>query len=290
MIETPVQAQAVVHRRSGRSNVVYDSARHRMSFLEEIHETWAYRDLLVQLVARDIKSRYKRSALGIAWTMLNPLMMMVVLTLVFSSVFRQWDTHHYPVYLLSAMVLWNFFSQSTTAAMSQLLWGGALLGKIYVPKAIFPLAAIGTGLVNLVIALVPLMVIMLVVGVWPSWAMLFLPVPIVLTAMFALGLGLALSTLAVVFSDVVDMYQIVLSAWFFLTPIIYPESIVPEGERLWMYLNPMYYFVNLFRLPIYEGTLADPMTLVVATVVSVATLALGWVLFTGRIDDMAYRL
>jgi ABC-2 type transport system permease protein len=241
-------------------------------------------------VSRDIKSRYKRSALGIAWTMLNPLMMMVVLTLVFSSVFRQWEVHHYPVYLLSAMVLWNFFTQSTTAAMSQLLWGGALLGKIYVPKAIFPLAAIGTGLVNLVIALVPLMAIMLVVGVWPSWAMLFLPVPIVLAAMFALGLGLALSTLAVVFSDVVDMYQIVLSAWFFLTPIIYPETIVPEGERLWMYLNPMYYLVNLFRQPIYEGTLADPMTLAVATVVSVATLALGWLLFTGRIDDMAYRL
>jgi ABC-2 type transport system permease protein len=134
------------------------------------------------------------------------------------------------------------------------------------------------------------MAIMLVVGVWPSWAMLSLPVPIVLAAMFALGLGLALSTLAVVFSDVVDMYQIVLSAWFFLTPVIYPETIVPEGERLWMYLNPMYYLVKLFRQPIYDGTLADPMTLVIATVVSVATLALGWLLFTGRIDEMAYRL
>src|SRR5262249_36585319 len=134
MIETPAQAHPAVYRRRGRSNVVYDSARHPMSFLEEIPETWAYPDLLGQLVSRATKSRHKASAWGIAWTLVTPLMMMVVLTLVFSSVFRQWEVHHYPVYLLSAMVLWNFFTQSTTAAMSQLLWGGALLGKIYVPK------------------------------------------------------------------------------------------------------------------------------------------------------------
>src|SRR5687767_10333494 len=128
--------------------VVYDSARRGSAPLEELQSAWQYRDLIAQLISRDVKARYKRSVLGIAWTMLNPLLMMAILTLVFSEFFR-FEVRHYPVYLLSAMIMWNFIGQTTTAAMSHLLWGGQLMTRIYVPRTVFALAATGTGLVNL---------------------------------------------------------------------------------------------------------------------------------------------
>jgi ABC-type polysaccharide/polyol phosphate export permease len=268
---------------------IYDSARRPPPFWEELVQAWSYRDLVVQLVARDIKVRYKRSVLGVAWSMLNPLMMMVVLTLVFSHVFRS-DLSHYPVYLLAGTVLWSFFTQGTTEAMNQLLWGQSLLTKIYLPRTAFAIASIGTGLVNLGLSLIPLLAIMLVTGVPLSLSLLWLPVPILLTAMFVLGAGLLLSALALSFRDVSYMYQIVLTAWYFLTPILYPKTIVPESERWWFNLNPMYHLVETFRAPIYAGSLPEFHTLLVAALVSLGMLILGWWVFTARADEIAYRL
>ena len=272
-----------------RSAPVYDSDERPPAFWEELLQAWSYRELVVQLVVRDVKVRYKRSMLGVAWTMLNPLLMMVVLTLVFSHLWR-FEVPKYPVYLLSAMVLWTFFAQSTTAAMSQLLWGGALLNTIYVPRAAFALAAIGTGLVNLVLSLLPLAVIMVATGVPLTPALLWLPVPITLTAMFALGVGLLLSAIAVGFRDVVDMYQILLTAWYFLTPIIYPLTILPEADHWWLSLNPMYYLVDAFRAPIYDGSIGATATLLAAAAVAVGALLTGWWVFAARTDEIGYRL
>ena len=280
------EAEATPARRAA---AVYDSAQRPPAFWEELLQAWSYRDLVLQLIARDVKVRYKRSVLGVGWTMLNPLLMMVVLTLVFSHLWR-FEVPHYPVYLLSAMVLWSFFAQSTTAAMSQLLWGGALLNTIYVPRAAFALAAIGSGLVNLVLSLVPLAVIMVATGVPLTFALLWLPVPIALAAMFALGIGLLLSALAVGFRDLVDMYQILLTAWYFLTPIIYPTSLLPEEDRWWLLFNPMYYLVDAFRAPIHEGSIGGPTTLLMAAAFAVGALAVGWWVFAARTDDIGYRL
>ena len=289
MIESSVVPQYADHKAGRGSEPIYDSARRPLPFWEELVEAWRYRDMVVQLVARDMKVRYKRSVLGVAWTMLNPLMMMVVLTLVFSHLFRV-ALPHYPIYVLSAMVLWNFFAQSTTAAMSQLVWGGTLLTRIYMPRTVFALAAVGTGLVNLVLSLVPLAAIMLATGVPLRPALAWLPILILLTAMFALGVGLLLSALAVSFPDVVDMYQIVLSAWYFLTPLLYPKTILPEAYHWWFNLNPMYHLVEAFRAPIYAGWPAGPHTLMAATAASCVALILGWVVFTARADEIVYRL
>src|SRR5439155_19436287 len=133
-----------------------DSARRPAPPIEELQELWRYRSLVVQLVSRDIKTRYKRSVLGVAWTMLNPLMMMLVLTLVFSNLFR-FSVQHYPVYMLSAQIMWTFFAQTTTAAMSNLIWGGSLLTRIYMPRTVFAVAAVGTGMVNLLLSMCPLL-------------------------------------------------------------------------------------------------------------------------------------
>jgi len=273
----------------GDVRVVYDSAQRGSAALEELRTAWQYRDLIGQLVSRDVKARYKRSVLGIAWTMLNPLLMMAILTLVFSEFFR-FQIRHYPVYLLSAMIMWNFIGQTTTAAMSHLLWGGQLMTRIYVPRTVFALAATGTGLVNLGLALVPLIFIAIIIGVPLTPSLLWLPLPIVLGAMFALGAGLFLSTIAIRFPDVVDMYQVLLSALYFLTPIMYPKSIVPE-EWHWIFnVNPIYHLVEAFRAPIYSSWPAGPNTLLAAAIAGVVALVVGWTIFASRADDVPYHL
>lgn len=268
---------------------IYDSAERSLPFIEEFKELVRYRDLLVQLIARNIKTRYKRSALGILWTMLNPLLMMLVLSFVFSEVFR-FSIKHYAAYALAGLSLWNFFAQTTTGAMSELIWGGGLLNRIYVPRAIFALSALGTGLVNLFLACVPLFLIMLITGVPVRPTILILPLPILLTAMFALGVALFLSRVAAYFADVVDMYQILLTAWMYATPIIYPKEIIPKNLHWLFNLNPMYHLIEIFRAPLYIGWFAGPKTVAAAVVAAVFTLAFGWLYFTGKADELAYRI
>ena len=268
---------------------VYDSARLQTPVLDELQEIFRYRELLAKLVSRNIKTRYKRSVLGIAWTMLSPLMMMIVMTLVFSSIFRM-NLEHYPVYLLSGLVFWNFFSQTTSSAMNELVWGGSLMTRIYMPRSIFAFTALGTGLVNIVLSLIPLLLIMLVTGAPLRLSLFFLPVSILIVGMFALGVGLFLSTLGVYFTDVLEMYQIVLMAWMYFTPVIYPIEIIPASYIWVFYLNPLYYLLEVFRQPIYLGMLPDLQTLAVASLLSSLTLIFGWWFFTRKADEFAYRV
>ena len=233
------------------SRPVYDSAIHKIPALEEIQEIRRYKYLILQLTRRDILARYKRSFLGVAWTMLNPLGMMIILSIVFSQLFS--SVKSYPAYILSGLIAWNFFAQGTNAAMTGLVWGGTLIHRIYIPRTAFGVSAIGTALVNLVLSIFPLVLVMLITrsAIHPS--IFFLPVSIILLACFSLGIGLILSTMAVYFPDVAEMYQIILLAWFYLTPIIYPEEILPVNLHWIFYVNPMYYLVNIFRIPLLEA-------------------------------------
>ena len=255
--------------------------------MEELYDIIKYRDLIYQLVRRDIVARYKRSILGILWTMLQPLGIMIVLTVVFSSLFS--GTDGYPAYILSGLVAWTFFAQTTNAAIHQSVWGGTLMRRIYVPYTAFSVSSVGTGVVNLALSLVPLLLIMLVTNRPITWAILFLPIPILLLTAFALGVGLMLSSLAVRFPDVSEMYQIVVQAWMYLTPIMYPETIIPESYRSWvLHLNPMYHLVSMFRTPIYEGVLPPLDIVLVGAAISIITLIVGWVYFSHQSDKFAY--
>jgi ABC-2 type transport system permease protein len=268
---------------------VYDTAAKRSRAVEELVEAYRYRHLIFQLVRRDVLTRYKRSVLGVAWTMLNPLGMMIVLTIAFSQLFG--GTRSYPAYVLTGLVAWNFFSQTTTAAMNQMVWGGALLGRIYIPRTVFVLSSIGTGLVNILLSLVPLFVVLLATGTPIRLSILFLPVAVLCLAAFSLGIGLLLSTWAIYFYDVTEMYQILLTAWLYLTPVIYPEEIIPEASRVFLFsLNPMYHLVTLFRVPIYEGVIPDPTRILIALGFSFLILLAGWLIFTQRSDEFAYRI
>jgi homopolymeric O-antigen transport system permease protein len=270
---------------------VYDSTHRAHPALEELHEVLHFRHLILQLVRRDVLTRYKRSFLGIAWTMLNPLGMMLVWTIAFSQVFNRGGGADFAAYMLNGLLAWLFFSQTTTASMVNFVWGGGLLHRIYMPRTSFALAACGTGLINLVLSLVPLLGVMLVTGVPLHWSALITPLTMLVLAMFSLGAGLLLATFAVYFPDVSEMYQIVLQAWMFLTPIMYPEEILPAAYRFWITkFNPMYYLVRLYRIPLYYGRLPGVGEWLPSVLLALVVFLIGWLAFTSKSDEYAYRL
>jgi len=271
------------------SKPVYDSASYRGSAIFELKELGKYRYLLGQLIRRDILTRYKRSILGIAWTMLNPLGTMLILTFVFSNFFKT-EVAHFPVYILSGLLVWNFFSQGTNAAISGLVWGGSLLKRIYIPSAVFGVSAIGTALVNLVLSLVPLVIVMLIDGAPFYSSLLFLPIAILILTAFTLGFGLLISSLAVFFPDVAEMYQVLLTAWMYLTPIIYPETLISAKWLPFYKINPMYWMVKMFRLPIFEGRVPSWNELLPALAWGIGMLVIGWIYFTSKSEEYAYRV
>ena len=271
------------------SKPVYDSAEHKNSAISELKELFNYRYLLGQLVRRDVTTRYKRSVLGVAWTMLNPLGTMLILTFVFSNFFRS-EVQHFPVYILSGLLAWNFFTQATNAAISGLVWGGSLLKRIYIPSTVFGVSAIGTALVNMVMSLVPLVIVMIIDGATFHLSMLFLPVSILLLTGFTLGFGLFISSLAVFFPDVGEMYQVLLTGWMYLTPVIYPDTLISAQLLPIFKLNPMYWMVKMFRLPIFEGRFPTFPEVLPAIVWSLGMLIVGWLFFTSRSEEYAYRV
>ena len=267
----------------------YDSAAVRAPAIQELWELWRYRDLLQLLVANSIKTRYKRSALGVLWTLLNPLLTTIVLTIAFSQLFR-FQMVNYPVYLLSGLIAWNFFSQTVTQVMNTLIWGSSLMKRIYIPHTIFAISVVGNGLINLFLSLIPLLLIMLFMGHPFHWTLLWLPLAVLLMAMFTTGLSLLLAALAVYFVDLVEMVGIVLTAWFYLTPIIYPLEMVPPRFAWLIRLNPLSYFVEVFRSLIYDGVLPSGEYVLIAATLGGLTLAVGWLVFTKKSSDFAYHV
>lgn len=266
---------------------VYDSADRGSRLLREAKALWQYRGLVHELVIRDIKVRYKRSVLGVAWTMLAPLLNMVALTLVFSAILRQ-QIRNYPVFFLTGSIIWTFFSQTTSGA-SQTQDSNELAKRIYVPRSVFVASAIGVGLVNLVLSLVPLVLLLVATGfpLHATWA--FLPVSVLIVMLFAAGVALLLYTLASRFSDVREMYLVLVQTWFFLTPIVYHPSIVPPKYRFALWLNPMYYLVQTFRRPIYDGIIPSPGFVGASLAFSVAIFVTGWIYFVHRADTFGLQ-
>jgi ABC-type polysaccharide/polyol phosphate export permease len=199
--------------------------------------------------------------------MLAPLLNMVALTLVFSSLLKT-QIQNYPVYFLAGSLFWTFFSQTTTSAASQTLDANEMTKRIYVPRSVFVVSAVAVGLVNLALSVVPLLLLLLVMGFPLHATWFFLPVGVLLLSVFAAGLGFFLFTLASRFSDVREMYQVLVQTWFFLTPIVYHPAIVPPRYRFALWLNPMYYLIQVTRRPIYDGVLPSPALLAATAAIS----------------------
>ncbi len=267
----------------------YDSSAPVNPFWEEIYALIAYRELVVQFVARAVKTRYKRSMLGVVWTLLNPLLTMIVLTVVFSQLFKI-TIVNFPVYVLSGQLVWIFFSNITSSAMGEMLGSGDLLKRIFVPKSVFAMAALGTGLVNLFFSLIPLSLIALLLGVKMNFALLSWPLAIILLSGFTLGLSLFLSTATVYFADMLPVFNVVLTIWLYATPIIYPLEIVPQPWQGLFRFNPLYYYVELFRTPLLHGVVPGIEIWLPAAGFALGMFIFGALVFTSKSSEYAYRL
>ncbi len=252
-----------------------------------VRELYRYRDLVNTLVARDLKVRYRRSAIGFLWTMLHPLITMLVLTFVFSHLFRA-NLPNFPVYALTGIVLWNFFSQVIVASMNSLRGNASLLTKLPVPKAVFPVAILCGGLVNLLCAMVPLLLIIFLTGHPVGPTLLFVPVGVLVAACFTLGCGLLLAPLAAFFTDTVELVTIVLTILFYLTPVFYPVAIMPPDLHWVVGTNPVYWVLEVFRTPIYDGVLPDVQTLALGAGIALVFLVVGAAVFRGTSHRIAF--
>jgi ABC-type polysaccharide/polyol phosphate export permease len=227
--------------------------------------------------------------LGFAWTMLNPLMTMIILSVVFSHVMRV-QVEKFPVFVLAALLPWNFFAQSVTGGAMSIVHNESLLRNVRVPRAIFPIALVGSHLVNFLLALIPLVAVMAVLGVPLRWSVLLLPYCLLTLAAFTAGVVLAMSAWTVFFRDLGQILEVAIMALFYLTPIIYPLSILPE-RYMWAFrLNPLYYLVSPIRTIFFEGAVPDPAMLAITGVLAVLSFTVGLAVFRRQEDLFLHYL
>ena len=272
-----------------RPIAAYDSQAFRIPVVAEIRELINYRFLIWNMVVRDLKIRYKRSVLGFIWVTLNPLLQMAVLYIVFSQVFR-FGVDHFAVYLLGGILVWGLFGQGSTASMAELVGNATILRKLHVPPAAFVTAAIGSALVNLVFSLAPFIILTILGGVYPGVTWVYAIVPMLQVAVFTYGIGLILASLYVFFRDVSEIYQVLLSVFYYATPIFYPVKALPEPIHSFERYNPMYLYISSFRDAIMNGTLPSVSQIVASSLIAVGTLLIGWVVFTRVEKRFVYYL
>ena len=242
-----------------------------------------YRYLLRELVSRDIKTKYRRSVLGLLWTVLNPMLMMLVLTVVFSRLFR-FDIENFPVYLLCGQLIFSYFADSSANAMSAIIQNASLIKKVYVPHYMFPLSRVASSLISLLASYCALIVVMLVTRTPLHYSILLSPMPILFVAFFSTGAGLFLSSLVVQFRDIVHLYSVFLTALMYATPIFYPITILPPRVRQVVELNPLTLFIEMFRGLMIHNILPTPFVLLKCTVFCIVSLGIGLYAFYKRHD------
>lgn len=248
-----------------------------------------FRPLLNELVARDIKIKYRRSVLGIMWTLLNPLLMMVVLSIVFSNLFK-FDVENFPLYLLSGQVVFNYFSNATTSSMSAITDNASLIKKIYIPKYLFVLSRIASSFVNLLASFTALLLVMIAMKAELHYTIVLVFIPIILLVLFSLGVGLILSAVVVRFRDVMHLYSVFITALMYLTPVIYPMNILPEWIKKIVLLNPITNYLVMFRDVMMNNTLPDGGYFVIGVIEAIIVLVLGLYIFYKSQDEFILNI
>ena len=223
---------------------------------ELIRDTYRYRELIWALAMRDLTVRYKRSVLGFLWALLNPALLMLVFTVIFSTLMR-FNIPHYSIFLLSVLLPWTFFSQCLAYAVESVVGNAELIKKVAVPKLVFPVAAVLSNAINLMLSLIPLVVLVPLLNHPLHWTWFYLPVPLLALTIFTLGATFFLATANVYYRDVAHIIQVVIQAWFYVTPIIYSLDFFPEKYRWIFKLNPLVYLLNGFSLICLLGATAQ---------------------------------
>lgn len=251
----------------------------------QLSELWAYRELLYFLVWRDIKVRYKQTALGAAWAVMQPLFMMLVFSLFFGRLAKiPSDGIPYPVFTFCALIPWQLFANALSEASNSLIGNQNLITKVYFARLVIPIAAVVSGLVDFLIAFVILIGMMLFYGIVPGWAILTLPGFILLAVLTALAVGLWLSALNVQYRDVRYTMSFLVQFWLFATPVAYPSSIVPESWRALYGINPMAGVVEGFRWALL-GKSSPPSAMLFVSVFVVLVLLVGGLYYFRRMEQ-----
>lgn len=237
-----------------------------------------YKYLILELVSRDIKVKYKKSILGLIWTLLNPLLTMIVLTIVFSNLFR-FDIENFPVYLITGQVMFNFFSEATNMAMMSINDNAQLIKKVYIPKYIFPISKSLSSFVNLVFSLIAVLFLIIYMKIHVTGAIFFSVISLIYVLIFAMGIGLILATLNTFFRDIQHLYGILLTAWMYLTPIFYPINIIPEQYKWLVSSNPLYYMISHFRDSVLYGVIPNMELNLICILSSIGTFLVGLFIF-----------
>lgn len=247
----------------------------KSKFLKYMHDFWRYRDLLKLLVVKNIKLKYRRSFLGYVWSILNPLLIMIVMTIVFSKMFRR-SIENFPVYLFCGQLLFNFMNTATYQAIFSITGNSALLKKTYVPKYIFTLAKVTGCLVDLLFSLGALVIVLVATRTKITWYALLFPLVLLEEYAFCAGLGMFLAQANVFFRDTQFIYSAVTTAWMYLTPIFYPIEFLPE-RLIWFvkHFNPMYFYVGQFRDLIYYGRMPGHLIILAGCVAALGALLIG---------------
>ena len=218
-----------------------------------------YTPLIRELVGRDLKVKYRRSFLGYIWSILNPLLMMLLQSLIFSFMFRN-NIPNFPLYLICGNTLFTFFNESTSMGMNSIIQNAALIKKVYIPKYIFPLSRVFSCFVTLLFSLVAIVLVMVVTRSPFYWTILLFWVPLLFLFIFCCGMALLLSALTVYFRDMQHLYSVLVMGWMYATPLFYPIEALPPAVIPLMKLNPLYHYVNMFRNLVMYGNIPGPNT------------------------------
>jgi ABC-2 type transport system permease protein len=245
------------------------------------------RELIVALALQELRVRYKRSVLGFFWALLNPLFMMIIMTVVFTRIMRV-QIHAYSIFMLSALLPWTLFVQSLSYSVESIVGHAHLLKKMYIDKSIFPVSAILANIINFVLSLIPLLLLVLALRFPLHWTWIYLPVPLAGLLLLSLGFGFFVAAANVFFRDVAHIVQIVLQGWFYLSPVIYSIDFVPHRYQWLFHLNPMIYSLNGFRLAIYYGMLPSLGSVGLTIGVGAFALFLGYSFFRRYQDSFVF--
>lgn len=248
-----------------------------------------YRFLIRQLVARDFKTKYKRSVLGVFWSFLNPLFTMLVQYFVFSTIFKS-DVPNFAAYLIIGTVMFNFFSEACSMALGSIVGNASLITKVYMPKYIYPLTRVMSSVVNLGISLIPMLIVCVTTGVEFQKSAVLTVYFLICLALFSLGLGLLLSASMVFFRDTQFLWSVLTMIWMYATPIFYPETILPEEFKFILQVNPLYHFLKNTRLCILGGISPEPVAYVQCFLMALGTLLIGTLIFQKSQDRFVLYL
>jgi lipopolysaccharide transport system permease protein len=252
----------------------------RQQLAESIQELWEYRDLLWLLTVRQVSVRYKQTVIGVAWVLLQPLVAMTIFTVIFGY-FAKLSSNGlpYPVFAYSALIMWNLFSEGLSRAGTSLIADEKLITKVYFPRLIIPLSAVGSAWIDFAVSLFVLFPLILFYGLRPSLSLLLLPIAMILTMILSAGVGMMLAALNVRYRDFQYTIPFLLQVWLYASPVVYSAQIVPESVRSLYYLNPMVGLIELSRFAVTGQGMVDLQGLGISAVAAIALFILGSTVF-----------